>query len=95
MFANGSRSAPAQPLLGWHERVSQPTVAAEQVLAQRYGTAPRRTCMTGISNGGYLTRWQLEKRPELNDGGVDWEGSLFQSQDPTCSSACRPRCATT
>lgn len=82
MFANGSRSAPAQPLLGWHGRVSQPTVAAEQVLAQRYGTAPRRTWMTGISNGGYLTRWQPDQRPELYDGGVDWEGSLFQSQGP-------------
>lgn len=81
-YNNGARSAPAQPLLEWHERVSELTVAAKQVLAQRYGTAPARTWMTGISNGGYLTRWQLEKRPELYDGGVDWEGSLFQSQGP-------------
>ena len=35
--------------------------------------------MTGISNGGYLTRWQLENRPDLYDGGVDWEGTLFDS----------------
>ena len=79
-FANGSRSAPAQPLLAWHERVSQLIVAAKQVLAQRYGTAPRRTWMAGIPHGGYLTRWQPEKRPELCDGGDGWEGSLSQSQ---------------
>ena len=38
--------------------------------------------MTGISNGGYLTRWQLENHPELYDGGVDWEGTLFRPDGP-------------
>jgi hypothetical protein len=38
--------------------------------------------MTGISNGGYLTRWQLENHPELYDGGVDWEGTLFTANGP-------------
>jgi hypothetical protein len=38
--------------------------------------------MTGISNGGYLTRWQLENRPELYDGGVDWEGTLMRADGP-------------
>ncbi len=46
-------------------------------MAQRYGHAPRRTYITGVSNGGYLTRWQLENHPELYDGGVDWEGTLW------------------
>ena len=81
-FVNGARSAPGQALQEWHQRVSQLTVAAKQVVAQRYGKAPARTWMTGISNGGYLTRWQLENRPELYDGGVDWEGSLFQGASP-------------
>jgi hypothetical protein len=35
-----------------------------------------------MSNGGYLTRWQLENRPELYDGGVDWEGTLFRARGP-------------
>jgi hypothetical protein len=48
----------------------------------RYGSAPRRTYMTGISNGGYLTRWQLENRPDLYDGGVDWEGTLMEPGAP-------------
>ena len=40
---------------------------------------PARTYVTGISNGGYLTRWQLENRPDLYDGGVDWEGTLLDA----------------
>ena len=27
-------------------------------------------------------RWQLENRPELYDGGVDWEGTLFTPDGP-------------
>ena len=38
--------------------------------------------MFGISNGGYLTRWQLENRPDLYDGGLDWEGTLFRAEGP-------------
>ena len=59
----------------------------------RYGRAPGRTYMTGISNGGYLTRWQLENHPELYDGGVDWEGTLMRADGPNLSPTCRPRCA--
>ncbi len=81
-FNNGSRSAPGQAVREWHDRVSELTVAAKEVVAQRYGAAPQRTWMTGISNGGYLTRWQLENRPELFDGGVDWEGTLFRADGP-------------
>ena len=76
-YENGSRSAPGQAMREWHDRVSELTVAAKEVVAQRYGSRPDRTWMTGISNGGYLTRWQLENRPELFDGGVDWEGTLM------------------
>ena len=50
--------------------------------AQKYGRAARHTYMAGISNGGYLTRWQLENRPRLYDGGLDWEGTLFRADGP-------------
>jgi hypothetical protein len=38
----------------WNHRVTQLTRATKQVVAQRYGRAPRRTYAFGISNGGYL-----------------------------------------
>src|SRR4051812_19342884 len=81
-FENGSRSAPGQAVREWHDRVTQLTRATKQVVAQRYGSRPARTWMTGISNGGYLTRWQLENRPDLFDGGVDWEGTLMTAEGP-------------
>jgi hypothetical protein len=81
-FNNGERSGPGQPVQEWHQRVTELALAAKQVVEQRYGAAPERTWMTGISNGGYLTRWQLENRPDLYDGGVDWEGTLFLAEGP-------------
>jgi hypothetical protein len=73
---------PGDAVAEWNFRVTQLAMAAKQAVAERYGTAPRRTYMTGISNGGYLTRWQLENHPELYDGGVDWEGTLFTAAGP-------------
>jgi hypothetical protein len=81
-YENGKRSAPGQAVREWHDRVAQLTVATKKVVAQRYGRVPDRTWMTGISNGGYLTRWQLENRPWLYDGGVDWEGTLMTADGP-------------
>ena len=79
-YRDGQR--PGDAVLEWHRRVTELTVAAKLVVRQRYGTMPRRTLMTGVSNGGYLTRWQLENVPWLYDGGVDWEGTLFTADGP-------------
>lgn len=73
---------PGDALAEWHARVTQLTIAAKTLVAQRYGQRPKRTFMTGISNGGYLTRWQLERNGALYDGGVDWEGTLFTADGP-------------
>ncbi|MDT7803461.1 MAG: hypothetical protein QOI78_6894, partial [Actinomycetota bacterium] len=51
-------------------------------VAQRYGRPPSRTLAAGLSNGGYLVRWQLENRPWLYDGGLDWEGTLWRPGGP-------------
>ncbi|GHK01985.1 tannase/feruloyl esterase family alpha/beta hydrolase [Streptomyces sp. NPDC003753] len=79
-YRDGTR--PGDAVAEWNRRTTQLTLAAKRVVAQRYGRAPRRTYMTGISNGGYLTRWQLEHHPELYDGGVDWEGALWTADGP-------------
>ena len=73
---------PADAIAEWNQRVTQLTLATKAVAKQRYGKRAHRTYVTGISNGGYLTRWQLENRPKLYDGGVDWEGTLWRPQGP-------------
>ncbi|MFD0071353.1 tannase/feruloyl esterase family alpha/beta hydrolase [Streptomyces sp. NPDC127166] len=79
-FTDGKE--PGDAVAEWNRRVTELTRAAKKVVRQRYGHAPERTYMTGISNAGYLTRWQLENRPELYDGGVDWEGVLWTTRGP-------------
>ncbi|MFE7661759.1 tannase/feruloyl esterase family alpha/beta hydrolase [Streptomyces celluloflavus] len=79
-YRDGQR--PGDALAEWNRRTTELTRAARQTVAGFYGRAPRRTYMTGISNGGYLTRWQLENHPELYDGGVDWEGTLWTANGP-------------
>ncbi|MFD7919414.1 tannase/feruloyl esterase family alpha/beta hydrolase [Streptomyces sp. NPDC059740] len=79
-YRDGHR--PGDAVAEWNTRTTQLTRAARAVVARRYGRAPRRTYMTGVSNSGYLTRWQLENHPELYDGGVDWEGTLWTANGP-------------
>jgi hypothetical protein len=79
-FKDGA--APGDAVAEWHARVRELTVAAKRVVHQRYGRNPHFTYMTGISNGGYLTRYALENNQELYDGGVDWEGTLFTAAGP-------------
>ena len=75
-------SSPGGSIREWNSRVTELTLASKTTLRQVYAKAPSRTWMVGISNGGYLTRWQLENRPDLYDGGVDWEGTLFRAEGP-------------
>ena len=75
-------SEPGGSIAEWNSRVTQLTRATKKVAKQRYADKPSRTYMFGISNGGYLTRWQLENNPRLYDGGIDWEGTLFRAEGP-------------
>jgi Tannase and feruloyl esterase/3HB-oligomer hydrolase (3HBOH) len=79
-YTDGAR--PGDALMEWNWRVTQLTVAAQAVARQRYGSPPRHTYVTGISNGGYLARWQAEHFPSLYDGAVDWEGTLWTEDGP-------------
>lgn len=73
-------ASPGDAILEGNQRVTELTKAAKQVLKQRTTKLPSKTYMMGVSNGGYLVRWQLENHPELYDGGVDWEGTLYSEQ---------------
>jgi hypothetical protein len=75
-------ASPGDAVAEWNHRVSQLALAAKATVWQRYGKLPRRTIAAGQSNGGYLVRWQLENRPWLFDGGVDWEGVLWTTAGP-------------
>lgn len=68
---------PGDAIREWNARVTELTIAAKQVLAQHYHRAPKRTYIAGFSAAGYLTRWQLENRPDLYDGGIDWSGLMI------------------
>ncbi len=79
-YRDGHR--PADAVAEWNRRTTQLTRAARTTVHRFYGRPVRRTVMTGISNGGYLTRRQLEHHPELYDGGIDWEGTLWTARGP-------------
>ena len=68
---------PGDAIAEWHSRLTELTIAAKEVIAQRYHREPRRTYVAGFSAAGYLARWQLENRPRLYDGGVAWSGVLM------------------
>ncbi|MFC8627870.1 3-hydroxybutyrate oligomer hydrolase family protein [Streptomyces anulatus] len=75
-------TAPGDAIAEWNTRVTQLTRAARRVVDRRYHRLPSRTLAMGMSNGGYLVRWQLENHPGLYDGGVDWEGALWRADGP-------------
>ncbi|MET7599066.1 tannase/feruloyl esterase family alpha/beta hydrolase [Streptomyces sp. NPDC004082] len=75
IYKDGDR--PGDAIMEWHRRVTQLTVAARRVADQHYGRTPRRTYAAGLSAGGYLVRWQLEHRPDLYTGGLDWNALAF------------------
>ncbi|WP_024874952.1 3-hydroxybutyrate oligomer hydrolase family protein [Saccharomonospora piscinae] len=78
--ADGDR--PGDAIAEWNHRLTQLTRAAKAATTRHYHRRPDPTLVTGLSNGGYLVRWQLENHPELYDGGVDWEGTLWSENGP-------------
>lgn len=68
---------PHRRMTEWPACYHQLTEVATRAVVSTYGCAPNRTYISGISNGGYITRVMLEQYPELFDGGVEWEGVLW------------------
>lgn len=72
--------APGDAIVEWHQRLTQLTIATQAAVLRRYGRPAERTIAAGLSNGGYLVRWQLEQMPWLYDGGVEWAGTLWSDE---------------
>ena len=68
---------PGDAVAEWHTRIEQLARVVKEVANEYYGEEPEYTYVTGCSNAGYLTRYALEKHPDLYDGGVDWQGLLW------------------
>ncbi|TCO33172.1 3HB-oligomer hydrolase 3HBOH [Kribbella steppae] len=79
-YTDGVR--PGDAIVEWNLRTTQLTRAARATVAQHYGRSAREVVAAGISNGGYLVRWQLENHPELYTRGVDLEGTLWTTRGP-------------
>ena len=79
-YADGIR--PGDAIVEWNVRTTQLARAARATVAQHYGRPAREVIAAGISNGGYLVRWQLENHPELYTRGVDLEGTLWTVDGP-------------
>jgi pimeloyl-ACP methyl ester carboxylesterase len=73
---------PGDAMVEWNRRMTELTRAARQATARHYGQKPQQVIAAGISNGGYLVRWQLENHPELYTRGVDLEGTLWTEKGP-------------
>ncbi|MEV6283002.1 tannase/feruloyl esterase family alpha/beta hydrolase [Kribbella sp. NPDC051770] len=79
-FKDGTK--PGDAMVEWNNRTTELARAARQVVAQHYGRRAQTVIAAGISNGGYLVRWQLENHPELYTRGVDLEGTLWTANGP-------------
>ena len=64
----------------WNEDLTALILAAQAYLGKRFGRHPVRTYAVGTSNGAAQVRSLLESRPDLVDGGVDWEGVYWSPQ---------------
>jgi pimeloyl-ACP methyl ester carboxylesterase len=73
---------PGDAMVEWNQRMTELTRTARTATTQYYKRKPREVVAAGISNGGYLVRWQLENHPELYTRGVDLEGTLWTEYGP-------------
>jgi hypothetical protein len=73
---------PGQPFTRWRDYIVEAARLAQFGTAAFYGHRPRQTFAVGTSNGGYQVRRAIETAPELFDGGVDWEGTFVDAENP-------------
>lgn len=71
---------PNRQMTEWVDNYQLLTGLAQETCDALYHHPVARTYVTGVSNGGYLTRRLLECFPELFDGGVEWEGVFWHPE---------------
>jgi hypothetical protein len=72
---------PGQEFTRWAGFMAEAARLARRGL-EALGRGPHRTYAVGTSNGGYQVRRAVESYPELFDGGVDWEGTYVDAENP-------------
>jgi len=73
---------PNRQMTEWADSYEALTELAQSAVEKFYRQPARRTYISGVSNGGYITRIMLERKPTLFDGGVDCEGVLWHPDLP-------------
>jgi len=73
---------PGQQFTRWAAYMAEGARLARRGVQDYYGREPRYTYAVGTSNGGYQVRRAIESYPELFDGGVDWEGTFVDDENP-------------
>ena len=71
---------PARSMEEWTDSYGQLQEKALSLLSESYHRLPERIYISGVSNGGYITRRMLELHPDWYDGGVEWEGVLWHPE---------------
>ncbi|WAH36170.1 alpha/beta hydrolase family protein [Alicyclobacillus dauci] len=71
---------PARSMAEWPQVYVKLTEFAADLVTETCGERPNKTYISGVSNGGYLTRIMLERYPLLYDGGVEWEGVFWDPE---------------
>lgn len=73
---------PAKPFTQWTQYMLEDARLARRAVVANYQRHPSFTYAVGTSNGGYQVRRAVEQAPELFDGGVDWEGTFIDPEQP-------------
>lgn len=68
---------PERSMSEWSGNYEKLTNEAIRLVQNFYQEPLKRVYISGISNGGFITRRMLEEYPQLFDGGVEWEGVLW------------------
>lgn len=82
VFVHFYDNDPEKPFTQWTHSMIKTTELAQAAAERHYGSGARYTYAVGTSNGGYQVRRALEARPDLFDGGIDWEGTFVDPRRP-------------